>query len=101
MKPYQDRYTTRVKTAHERRIKLVDQCDDKVKAQFKNAGDGKELSLADMEANLAKLDEYEALGLLTPKAGGDGNTVVVPAAGQQHVTTKADNSPRTFDPWKS
>jgi hypothetical protein len=82
LQPWQTKYVARVKAEHERRMAVVASCDDKIKAQFKLATEGKEVPLEDMERNLAKLDEYDALGLLTPNAG-EAKTVVVPPAPAQ------------------
>jgi hypothetical protein len=75
LKPWQERYATRVKAEHDRRIKIIEKADAKVKAQFKT---GDNLSLEDREHNLAKLDEYETLGLL---GSGGGKEVVVDTEG--------------------
>jgi len=98
LRPWQDRYAKRVKADHERRIKIIEKCDDKVRGQFKAAADGHELSVEEMEANLAKLDEYETLGLLTPKR--TDSTVVVrrePAGGHDKSQDRGSERRSKYD----
>jgi len=96
LKPWQDKYYARVKTEHDRRMTTIDQCDEKIKAQFKQAEKGGELTLDDMERNLSKLEEYDALGLLTKNAGKDDTVVVPPPSPAQRpaVTPPPVQGPR-------
>lgn len=100
LKPWQSKYESRVKADHDRRIKEIEKADAKVKGQFK-AGD--KLSLDDMEHNLAKLDEYETLGLL---GSHDGKKVVVDdggTSGARHAIAKgtAGDGKQAWDPLSS
>lgn len=96
-KPYRDKYVKRVQAEHERRMKLTEKCDEKVRGQFRVPKDGKDLSLDDMEFNLSKLDEYEGLGLLKPVDKKEEDRVVVPKT----VTPEQapEGAAQRFNPW--
>jgi len=99
VKPYKERYIGRVKSEHDRLMKGMEDVDEKISAKFKKAEAGQELSLADMEANVDRFNEYSELGLLTSKKKVD--EVVLPRI-PGAIARQNDNQSQQpgFDPWK-
>jgi hypothetical protein len=74
---YEKRHTERVRADHERRMKSIEKAPEAVRKLYRQPTAEKPLSLDDLEYNLAKLDEHEAIGIIG-KAQGT-TAVVVPA----------------------
>ncbi len=101
LSPYKDRFIKRITNDHNSLLKSIEKVDEKIKARFRVAEAGKELSLDDMEFNIAKFDEFTELGVLSKSA--DGKTIVTAdeddSSGKSKLIIGEGEKGKGFDAW--